>query len=678
GPMGEPPDPELLAEQRHLDHAHACLDAMRARADHLATVDAAQGTDSEAVRYHLRRRRASFDGAGPLCFGRIDDEDGDRWHVGRRHVEDDHGDPVVVDWRAPVSAPFYRATVIDPLGLVRRLRFSVEGSTIVALHDEDLTDPDAAGGGIPDPLLAELERGRTGEMRDIVATIQAEQDAIIRAPLARTLVVQGGPGSGKTAVGLHRAAYLLYEHRLHLMERRVLVVGPNRVFLRYISQVLPSLGETSVVQATVDGLLGSRYRVRGTDPDALVRLKGDARMAEVLRRGLTGMLRRPTDAVELTLTWGRVRLTPDDVGPAPEAASARRLDHAAAREVFRALLARRVEALLLPEYRGEAPAGSDFVGDARADATFRSLVDRAWPAVSAPALVRRLLGNRRALAAAADGLLDADEQAALRRSPTARVDDEPWTLADLPLLDEAEALVGGVRATYGHIVVDEAQDLSAMALRMLARRAPHGSITVLGDLAQATAPGAQQRWDDVAGHLGATEWELAELDVGYRVPGPVLDLAARLLPFAAPHVRPTRAIRSHGEEPWITPVPDPGDLAGAVGERVGHLAQEWGTVGIIATTDLHDPIAAALDAAGLAHGRGARVGLDEAVTLLDPATAKGLELDAVGVVEPGRVIAEGGDPAAGARALYVAMTRCVQHLSVVHAEPLPPALTGGT
>jgi DNA helicase IV len=677
--MTDPPDPdphstdpELAAEQRHLDHAHACLGAMRARAGHLATVDAAQETDSEAVRYHLRRRLASFDGAGPLCFGRIDTDDGDRWHVGRRHVEDDRGDPVVVDWRAPVSAPFYRATVVDPLGLVRRLRYSVADREILALHDEDLTDPDAAGGGIPDPLLAELERGRTGEMRDIVATIQAEQDAIIRAPLERTLLVQGGPGSGKTAVGLHRAAYLLYEHRLRFLDQRALVLGPNRVFLRYIAEVLPSLGETSVVQTTIEGLLGARYRVRAVDAHDVAALKGDARMAALLRRGLAGMLRTPTEPVELSLPWGRVRLPPDDVVDALDAASSRRLDHGAAREVFRALLARRVEALLLPEYRGEAPAGSDFPADARAHPAFRTLVDRSWPTVSAPVLVRRLLSNRRALDAAADGLLDADERAALRRRAAKKVDDEPWTLADLPLLDEAEALVGGVRATYGHVVVDEAQDLSAMALRMVARRAPHGSATVLGDLAQATSPGAQSSWADVAAHLGAAEWELAELDVGYRVPGPVLDLAARLLPVAAPHVGPARSIREHGEAPWVTAVGPGADLPAAAAERVGHLASEWGTVGVIAPTELHDPLAAALGAADVAFGRGARVGLDEAVTLLDPATAKGLELDAVVVVEPGRIA---GDDPAGHRALYVAMTRCVQHLSVLHADPLPAALT---
>jgi DNA helicase IV len=241
----------------HLDHAYRCLEAMRSTTERLIRTaeGGANATDTEAANYHLHKRVASFDGRAPLCFGRLDTDDDETFRVGRRHVEDATGEPVVVDWRAPVSAPFYRATWRDPLGLARRRRFSVVDRSIVALHDEDFSDPDSVGGGgIPDPLLAELERSRTGELRDIVATIQAEQDEIIRAPLDQLTVVQGGPGSGKTAVGLHRAAYLLYEHRLVLEERRVLVVGPNRVFLRYISEVLPSLGESAVVQTTIEGL----------------------------------------------------------------------------------------------------------------------------------------------------------------------------------------------------------------------------------------------------------------------------------------------------------------------------------------------------------------------------------------------------------------------------------------
>ncbi len=283
--------PDLTAEQEYLDRAHDHLEVMQATATRLADrfqLTAKSDFNDAAVEHTMRRYRAALDVGGSLCFGRIDDEAGERWYIGRRHVEDASGDPVVVDWRAGVATPFYRATFADPLGLARRRRFAIEGRTLVELFDEDFDDPDSAhrSSGIPDPLLAELDRSRTGQMRDIVATIQAEQDLVIRAPLDVLLVVQGGPGTGKTAVGLHRAALLLYDHRDLLERDGVLVVGPNRLFLRYISQVLPSLGETSVVQTTLSGL--SSLDVRGTDTDAVAALKGDLRLAEVIERAAWG------------------------------------------------------------------------------------------------------------------------------------------------------------------------------------------------------------------------------------------------------------------------------------------------------------------------------------------------------------------------------------------------------
>jgi DNA helicase IV len=673
--MEAPLEETLVSEQLHLDHAHDCLEAMREHTDKMIGIaeGGATETDSEAARYHLRKRAASFDGKAPLCFGRLDTEDHETFRVGRRHVEEANGDPVVVDWRAPISAPFYRATWRDPLGLHRRLRFSIEDRRIVALHDEDFTDPDSVGGGgIPDPLLAELERSRTGEMRDIVATIQAEQDEIIRAPLDQLTIVQGGPGSGKTAVGLHRAAFLLYEHRLTLEESRVLIVGPNRVFLRYISAVLPSLGETAVVQTTIESLLSARYRVRAEDTPELARLKGDARMAEVLRRTLDDLIKEATDTVELTLRWGRVRLTPDDVHTALAAARSRDLDFNAAREVFRTVLARRVETLLLVPFRGEAPAGSDFQGDARTDDTFRSLVTRCWPTTSGPTLVRRVFSNRAARRRAADGILSADEQTALQRSPSKKVDDEAWTGPDIPLLDAAEALIGGVRATYGHVVADEAQDLSPMALQMLARRAPSGSLTVLGDLAQSTAPAGQDRWEDVVVHLGdPPSHQLHELEVGYRVPGPILDAASLLLPIAAPHVAPTRSIRTAGEPPWVTHTGAGNALFDETIARARFLSEEWTSVAVVAPRSIAGQILDALVEAGVDAGAADRGGLDRAVAVVEPATAKGLEFDAVVVVEPALFLREESH---GARLLYIAMTRCVQHLSIVHAEALPEPL----
>src|SRR5664279_4886117 len=313
-----PSTPEVAAEQAYLDHAHACLKAMRARAARnveLGEIRAREepSADTSLLLLELERRLAALaDSPVALAFGRLDEEDGDRFYVGRRHVEDARGDAVVVDWRADVSVPFYRATWADPMGVDRRRRFALDGRELVGLFDEDFADPDSqgagGGGGVPDPLLAELERGRTGEMRDIVATIQAEQDEVIRAPLDECLVVQGGPGTGKTAVGLHRAAFLLYEHRERLARQGVLVVGPNRVFLEYISQVLPSLGETSVSQSTVDDLLGLRFRIVATDAEAAARIKGDARMAAVILRACEEAIRRPDADIVLPFRSRELRV----------------------------------------------------------------------------------------------------------------------------------------------------------------------------------------------------------------------------------------------------------------------------------------------------------------------------------------------------------------------------------
>src|SRR3954469_6423006 len=307
------PHPELAGERAHLRFASECLDHMRERT--AAKVEqeeilAANEADAEAVKWQLQRRLASFDDdSSVLCFGRIDEPHA-VFYIGRRHIEDDVGAPVVVDWRAGVATPFYRATLSDPMGLHGRRRFVFAGRELSDIFEEDFDDPDslAGSGGVPDPLLAELGRARTGQMRDIVATIQQEQDVIIRAPLERCIVVQGGPGTGKTAVGLHRAAFLLYEHRRQLARDGVLVVGPNPLFLTYIAQVLPSLGETSATQTTVDQLLGLRFRLVGTESEATARVKGDARMATVMERACDAAIQPPDDALEFRVRGRIVRV----------------------------------------------------------------------------------------------------------------------------------------------------------------------------------------------------------------------------------------------------------------------------------------------------------------------------------------------------------------------------------
>ena len=675
-------DTETTAEQAYLDHAESCLAVMRehaARNVELGAIRAREepSADTSLLLQELERRHAALaDSPVALAFGRLDDEHGERFYVGRRHVEDDGGDPVVVDWRADVSVPFYRATWADPMGLDRRRRFALDGRTLVGCFDEEF-GADAAeggasgGGGVPDPLLAELERGRTGEMRDIVATIQAEQDEVIRAPLAECLVVQGGPGTGKTAVGLHRAAFLLYEHRDALERDRLLVVGPNRLFLRYIAQVLPSLGETAATQTTLAGLLERRFRVRAVDAPAVAAIKGDVRMARVIERAVRSPLAvLVTTELVLALPGLSLRLPAADVQRVLDGVHARRLPLQDAREQLRA----RIAGLALDRATELRPSTEEqeLLDAVRRDREFRAAVDRLWPVPSAPALVRKLIGDRRALAAAADGVLDEQEQATLHRKPTRKLADEQWTLADLALVDEADALIAGAPRGFGHVVVDEAQDHTAMELRALARRVPSRSMTILGDLAQASGVGGQSSWAEALSALDASHGRIAELELGYRVPAPVLEFANRLLPEAAPGVRPSRSVRVGGEPPKIVRCSATGDLAGATATAVGAERAEERSVGVVAPESMLDAIAAALASEGIVFTDGRRaVGLDAAVTLVPPESAKGLEFDAVIVVEPAEIAA--GD-AIKLRLLYIALTRAVRTLTLIHADPLPEAL----
>lgn len=694
--MSESPSPEddaeqreLVSEQAWLDKAYEYLSAMQRRATAVReigdrVVRDEDSADARIARFHLQRREAALKtGTGPLCFGRIDNEDRERWYIGRRHVEDDQGHPVVVDWRAPVSAGFYRATALDPCGLTHRRRFIVDGTSIDALLDEDLTDPESGShGGLPDPLLAELERTRSGQMRDIVATIAAEQDVIIRAPLEELLIVQGGPGTGKTAVGLHRAAFLLFEHRETLLDKQVLVVGPNPLFLRYIAEVLPSLGETAVTQATLTGLVAARYRVRADDTPDLARLKGRLDLAEVVAAAVRARIKPIADGLELRAGLTVVRLTSDDLEQLQKTVLSRRIPVGQGRDVFRQLVIR--EGWRRHAARpGVDPAGEPlFSSTVRSDSGFKTAIDKMWPTLSPVAVIRGLFSSTQRLKEASSGVLTPDEQELLRRKQAKKPADEAWTPADIPLLDEAQWLIGGVPATYGHVVVDEAQDLSPMGLRMLARRASGGSMTVLGDLAQATSPQATGSWRLVVSALADHVNELSvreepvsvrnsELTVGYRVPAAILDVANRLLAEAAPEVTPARSVREGGDPPLVVRVDEP-NLAGAVVSEVTALRERTASVAVVALDHRLETLERALEAAGLPADRVGGAGLPghDAVALVTPAAVKGLEFDAVVVVEPSEVA--GLD--SGLRHLYVAMTRAVQHLGIVHAEPLPELL----
>ncbi len=666
------PDPELQAEQSYLDHALASLSAMRQRAeDLLQDLIGAGNPDLDYVAALSRRVALLADSPRPLLFGRIDEDEGPTWHIGRRHVEDARSDPVVVDWRAPVTVPFYRASAKDALGLARRRQIMVDRRSVVAVADDlfgggdDGADTTRLRGG--DALLAELERARTGEMLDIVATIQAEQDEIIRAPLDQLLTVQGGPGTGKTAVGLHRAAFLLYNHP-PLSRDGVLVLGPSRAFLRYIAQVLPSLGEEAVVQTTVADI-APKAKVRVEEPMEVRRIKGDARMGELLRRALEGRRRPLDDDVSLRVRFARATLRAEQVNELVASIVARPAPYKAGRLALRSRLVSESRRA----FRSSARLGADetwFEGELIATDEFAALLDTLWPSVSPTALVREVLSSRTQLERVSAGLFTEDERPLLLRARDATVASTAWSTDDLALLDEAAFLIGGRTRTYGHIVVDEAQDLTPMQFRMIARRAPSGSITVLGDLAQATGPWTYSDWAEVRAHLPeAAPLKHDELTLGYRAPGRVLDYASRLLPVAAPGVGPTSSIRAGRTDPALHTVPAE-ELAPAALAEARRLAEEHALVAVIAPDDLV-PALARLARRDPEVGLLERDAMTRPVTIVPAPAAKGLEFDAVVVVEPAAIA---GADNRGLRLLYVAMTRPIQHLSVVHAVPLPAAL----
>jgi DNA helicase IV len=664
---------DLVDEQAYIDGAYAHLVRMRSRAEDLLA--AMKGADPDLEWALLRRVRALADQPRALCFGRIDAADGQTWYVGRRHVEDELADPVVVEWRAPVALPYYRAGWDDPMGLVRRRQFVVDGRSLLSVGDDTFGaggsgrgDADGLRGG--DALLVELERARSGEMIDIVATIQPEQDRVIRSEAAGVLAVQGGPGSGKTAVGLHRAAFLLYGDDA-MARANILVVGPNRTFLRYIAQVLPSLGESAVVQTTLVDLVPEiDGGPAGSERPEVERIKGDGRMARVLARALAARRRAVDEDLVASVGVRRLTVPAAEVNAAAGRIAGRPLPYATGRDVLRAQLLSLLAARYAEVTGAPPPDGAAFDRQLRNDPGLRSAVDGRWPSVPAASLVGDVLAKPAVLAAAAEGILDADEQRLLRRRRA-----RAWSPTDAALVDEAKDLIAGQSRTYGHVIVDEAQDLSPMQLRMLARRCPSGSMTLLGDLAQAVGVWGHRDWRDVAAWLPSPDGvRVVELRLGYRSPGQVLELASRLLPEAAPDVAPTEAVRPGRSRPRRIETAG-GDLVAAVVAEVTDLLGAWPTVAVILPADEVDAVLAALRAAlGDTVGEATADGLGRPVTVLAAEAAKGLEFDAVVVVEPEGIIAERDERPAGLRLLYVALTRPTQHLSIVSSGPLPAAI----
>ena len=679
---------ELTAERTHLAEARAWLRRMH---EHTSRLDAPAGDEvsAEYLKAALHRRTLALadDPSTPLFFGRLDyRQPRERFYVGRRHVHDDAGDPVVVDWRADISRAFYRASGRDPMGLTLRRRFGFSGGQLTAYEDEAFGGgPDARPGAGPtvEPgtsriLVEEIERPRMGPMRDIVATIQPDQDHIVRADLDDTICVQGAPGTGKTAVGLHRAAYLLYAYRARLRRGGVLIVGPNRAFLGYIAQVLPALGEVDVAQVTLDALI-DRVTVRVADEPAAATVKGDARMAEVLRRALWSRLREPGEALVVPRGARRWRVSRGRLAGMLEELRSRGLRYGAGRALLPRLVASAVVEQM--EASGDAPGERALETMARSRPV-TAFVDQVWPAVRPVDLVFRLLSDSATLAQAADGLLDGDELRAIGwtrppRSPRSAL----WSLADAVLVDEAADLIERV-PSYGHVILDEAQDLSPMQCRAVGRRCATGSATVLGDLAQGTTPWATESWERTLAHLGKPVAELRAARIetlrqGYRVPRQILDYAARLLPSIAPDVGPPISVRQADGALDVRYGSDP--RAVAVRASRDRLARD-GSVGVIAADATAAAVGRALSEAGIAYGvlgdtGGAPNGdaLAERLTVVSASLAKGLEFDHVIAVEPAEIVA---GEARGLRRLYVVLTRAVSSLTVVHARELPDALRG--
>ncbi len=673
----------LAAERDHLRRSREFLRLMR---EDVLSLRAMGGdpVSEEYLKAELYRRAESLRDFPdtPLFFGRLDYRDagpydgpvGDGaaadegvsgyFHIGRRHVHDPHGTPVVIDWRAPVSRPFYRASQSDPMGLDRRRRFGFSGGELTAFEDEGFGPGEVAA---PSRILIEeIERPRSGPMRDIVATIQPEQDDIVRASLEHTVCVQGAPGTGKTAVGLHRVAYLLYAYAQRLSRGGVIVVGPNKAFLAYIERVLPALGELDVTQLSVTDLTAA-VPVRGADSEFAARVKGDARMATVLRNALWVQLEPPAEAIMLARGSRRWRVPAYEIAELVTELRDRGVRYGTGRE----MLSHRIAHVILSKMEASGETCDDRTHESvRRSRSVQQAIAQVWPKTDPVRLVFGLLADPELRARAADGILDPAEQAAIGwASPPRGPASARWSAADAVLIDEATDLIERT-PSLAHIVVDEAQDLSPMQCRAIGRRCATGSATVLGDIAQGTTPWATSSWQQLLGHLGKSEAELRVLDTGYRVPRQILDFASRLLAHIAPDLTPASSVRQDAGALALRRV-EPAGLAGALADACTDALRTPGSAAVIAADEQIPAIAELLTRSGVPHAVLDGAAASDVITVAPVTLAKGLEFDQVIVVEPARIAAA---EARGLHQLYVALTRAVSRLTVLHAEPLPSEL----
>ncbi|WP_329471408.1 AAA family ATPase [Streptomyces sp. NBC_01723] len=672
---------ERARHERCRDVLAAMIDGAR---EHVVTGEdvSASGADAEVLGYRLRSRAKELRELpeGPLFFGRLDFAEAEEvaeaseaearvLHLGRLRIgEHPASPPLVVDWRAPVSRAFYQATARDPRGVAVRRRFGWapgsrgDSADLTGLEDEHLGRGESRASVL---VAREIERPRVGPMRDIAATIQPEQDDLVRAGLTTTVCVQGAPGTGKTAVGLHRAAYLLYTHPQRIRRGGMLILGPNPTFLSYIAEVLPALGETGVRQSTLLAEI-ARHPVTGTDGERTAAVKHDARTAEVLRRALYARV-APEAAGDLVVPDGSYRWRVPADALARIVADVRQEEppYTVGRERVRTRIVRYVQE---QAERRAGPRPHAWVRRVERARPVGAHLDAVWPRVRPEEVVARLLGDPGALARAAEGLLDDDERRALlwptgapRSWRSAR-----WSAADLVLLDEVAGLLEHPEG-YGHVVVDEAQDLSPMECRAIARRCAFGSLTVLGDLAQGTTPWAARSWAATLAHLGRPDAAVVPLTTGFRVPREIVGLANRLLARLDVDVPPARSLRGDGE--LCVREVAPGAVPGAVVDAVRHALTREGSVGVVAADADVPRLREVLDAAGIETAGPEVPGARGA--LLPASVVKGLEYDHVVAVEPAAIAAAEGSSGRGLHRLYVVLTRAVSRLDVVHGRPLP-------
>ena len=716
-------DDELSSEQRYVDGLYTRLDAERARVKGKyvnalgAPVDRMDGGTLVARDVEVRalaKQAARLDVAdGGLCFGRLDSVTGERSYIGRIGIldEDNEYEPLLLDWRAPAARAFYVATAATPEDMRLRRQFHTRGRRLIDFTDEILGRPTGDERGDA-ALLAAVNAPRGEGMRDIVATIQAEQDDIIRSDHSGVMVIEGGPGTGKTVVALHRVAYLLYTQRKRMERHGVLVIGPNPAFLDHIGRVLPSLGESDVVFMTVGDLVPG-LRTTAEETDEVARIKGSLQMLDVLAAAVADRQRLPKDPLPIELSDVTVRIDAETAEWAREEARTSDRPHNEAREVFTEIvtyvlteraIARIGKGWLTRDDRDAwEQLRTNLIDELGDNAAFTSALDQLWPKLTPQTLLSELYSSPERLRAA-----KADE--ALYRA-----DGDAWTISDVPLLDELVDLLGrdktaedtaarernaeaayaaGVldllvsredlmddedhllaqdllyaedlaerfierdtrelteRAaadrdwTYGHVVVDEAQELSAMDWRVLMRRCPNRSFTVVGDLAQRRSAAGATAWDTMLEPYVPGRWVYRSLSVNYRTPAEIMAVAAALLAEFAPDIRPPDSVRACGAPPWARQVTDD-ELPSAIAGFVDDEAQREGTSIVIGPPDVPGAVS--------------------------PAETKGLEFDAVLVVDPDRILAAGPR---GAAELYVALTRATQRLGVLHRGPLPSALNG--